>query len=187
MATQPERAAQRAAIRPVKESIEDELIAKPGVVAVDIAEKETDGKKTGELSIVVFVEEKKPKSKLGKGAAIPTEIDGVKTDVQELVIELQPAYPPGRGLRAVRRPGRLPDPRRWHRHRPTALRLPVSAGRALTGQLRLRRHAGRDGSRPGHRRHDGDDELPRRLRQQHVERRRPPGAALARRRRCAHR
>jgi hypothetical protein len=92
MATQHEQAAQRAAIRPVKESVEDELIAKPGVVAVDIAEKETDGKKTGELSIVVFVEQKKPASKLAKGAEIPKEIDGVKTDVQELVIELQPAY-----------------------------------------------------------------------------------------------
>ncbi|MEO6019635.1 MAG: hypothetical protein ABIP45_05215 [Knoellia sp.] len=92
MATQHELAAQRAAIRPVKESVEDELIARPGVVAVDIAEKETDGKKTGELSIVVFVEQKKPTGKLSKGAAIPKEIDGVKTDVQELVIELQPAY-----------------------------------------------------------------------------------------------
>ena len=92
MATQHEQAAQRAAIRPVKESVEDELIARPGVVAVDIAEKEKDGKKTGELSIVVFVEQKKPTSKLAKGAAIPKEIDGIKTDVQELVIELQPAY-----------------------------------------------------------------------------------------------
>lgn len=92
MATQHEQAAQRAAIRPVKESVEDELIAKPGVVAVDIAEKETDGKKTGELSIVVFVEQKKPTGKLAKGAVIPKEIDGIKTDVQELVIELQPAY-----------------------------------------------------------------------------------------------
>lgn len=91
MATQSEQAAQRAAIRPVKESVEDELIARPGVVAVDIAEKETDGKKTGEMSIVVFVEQKKPTSKLAKGAAIPEEIDGVRTDVQELVIELQPA------------------------------------------------------------------------------------------------
>jgi len=92
MATQHEQAAQRAAIRPVKESVEDELIARPGVVAVDIAEKEKDGQKTGELSIVVFVEEKKPTSKLTKGTAIPKEIDGVKTDVQELVIELQSAY-----------------------------------------------------------------------------------------------
>jgi hypothetical protein len=92
MATQHEQAAQRAAIRPVKESVEDELLAKAGVVAVDIAEKEKDGKKTGEQSIVVFVEQKKPTSRLAKGAAIPKEIDGIKTDVQELVIELQPAY-----------------------------------------------------------------------------------------------
>ncbi|CAN7219476.1 hypothetical protein [Knoellia sp. LjRoot47] len=92
MATQSEQAAQRAAIRPVKESVEDRLIATPGVVAVDIAEKETGGRKTGELSIVVFVDKKKPKSRLAKDALIPTEIDGVKTDVQELVIELQPAF-----------------------------------------------------------------------------------------------
>lgn len=94
MATQHEQAAQRAAIRPVKESVEDELLARPGVVAVDIAEKEKDGKKTGEQSIVVFVQQKKPNSKLAKGAAIPQEINGIKTDVQELVIELQPAYKP---------------------------------------------------------------------------------------------
>ena len=91
MATQHEHAARRAEIRPVKESVEDDLIARPGVVAVDIAEKETDGQKTGELSIVVFVEQKKPTSELAQGAEIPAEIDGVRTDVQELVIELQPA------------------------------------------------------------------------------------------------
>lgn len=86
-----EQAAARAAIRPVKEAIEDELIAKAGVVGVDIAEKETDGVKTGELSIVVFVEEKLPKTRLRKADMVPAEIDGIKTDVQELTIELQPA------------------------------------------------------------------------------------------------
>lgn len=86
----PTAAQQRAQIRPVKESVEDELIARPGVVGVDIDEKETGGEKTGEMSIVVFVQEKKPRSRLAKGTAVPAEIDGVKTDVRELVIELQP-------------------------------------------------------------------------------------------------
>jgi len=79
----------RAAIRPVKSRVEDELIARPGVNAVDIAEKVTDGKPTGELSIVVYVDKKQPPSRLSKANAIPAEIDGIRTDVQEMTIELQ--------------------------------------------------------------------------------------------------
>ncbi|GAA2100120.1 hypothetical protein GCM10009841_14540 [Microlunatus panaciterrae] len=90
MSAQSEHEA-RAAIRPVKERVEDELIAREGVVGVDIGEKISEGKPTGELSIVVYVEKKKPDSKLTKAQAIPKEINGVKTDVQELVIELQQA------------------------------------------------------------------------------------------------
>lgn len=81
----------RALIRPVKESVEDELIARPGVVGVDIAEKVSGGKPTGKLAIVVFVEAKKAPSRVAKGDLIPAEINGIPTDVQELTIELQPA------------------------------------------------------------------------------------------------
>jgi hypothetical protein len=87
MSAQSDHAA-RSAIRPVKESAEDDLIARDGVVAVDIAEKITDGQPTGQLSIVVFVEKKKPESRLSKAQAIPKEINGVPTDVQELTVEL---------------------------------------------------------------------------------------------------
>ena len=90
MATEPENEA-RAAIRPVKERVEDALIAQPGVVAVDIGHKVSKGVSTGELSIVVYVDRKKPKSALPKDQVIPVEIDGIKTDVKELTIELQPA------------------------------------------------------------------------------------------------
>jgi hypothetical protein len=90
MATEPENEA-RAAIRPVKERVEDALIAQPGVVAVDIGHKVSKGVSTGELSIVVYVDKKKPKSALPKDQVIPVEIDGIKTDVKELTIELQPA------------------------------------------------------------------------------------------------
>lgn len=79
----------RAAIRPVKESVEADLLAKNNVVGVDIAEKETGGRKTGELSIVVFVDSKKPLSKVPKKDQVPAEINGVKTDVQEISVELQ--------------------------------------------------------------------------------------------------
>ncbi len=79
----------RAAIRPVKEGAEDELLAKAGVVAVDIAEKESEGKPTGDLSIVVYVEKKQPLTKLSAANKVPKEIDGIPTDVQEMQIELQ--------------------------------------------------------------------------------------------------
>lgn len=79
----------RAEIRPAKEAIEEDLLAKKNVVGVDIAEKVTDGKKTGELSIVVFVDQKQPLSKVAAKDRVPKEVDGVKTDVQELQIELQ--------------------------------------------------------------------------------------------------
>ena len=46
-------------IRRVKKRIEEELLALPNVHAVDIGEKITDGKPTGELSIVVYVDQKK--------------------------------------------------------------------------------------------------------------------------------
>lgn len=81
----------RAAIRPVKESVEDQLLARAGVTGVDIGEKYSGGKPTGELSIVVYVTEKKKKDDLGSKDVIPKTVNGVKTDVQELVIELQAA------------------------------------------------------------------------------------------------
>src|SRR5215475_8549813 len=77
-----------AQIRPVKERIEDELLARPGVNGVDINEKVSNGKPTGQLSIVVYVDEKKPKTRLAKGDLIPAEIDGIPTDVKQEKIEL---------------------------------------------------------------------------------------------------
>ena len=81
----------KSAIRRVKEGVEDELLALPGVQGVDINEKTVKGKGTGELSIVVYVKKKKPKSGLTKAQMIPAEIDGIPTDIQEEEIELQGA------------------------------------------------------------------------------------------------
>lgn len=79
----------RAEIRPVKETVEDELLARPGVIGVDIGEKISRGKPTGDLSIVVYVDKKKPKTQLDAAELVPKTVDGVKTDVQEIVVELQ--------------------------------------------------------------------------------------------------
>lgn len=79
----------RSAIRKVKERVEDELLARPGIQGVDINEKTVKGKGTGELSIVVYVKKKKAKASLEKDEMIPDKIDGIPTDVQEEEIELQ--------------------------------------------------------------------------------------------------
>lgn len=89
-----------AQIRPTKEQIEDDLLAKAGVVGVDIGEKITTDGPTGELSIIVFVEKKKPASKVRAADLVPAEVDGIRTDVQEMEIELQHgADTPDAGLR----------------------------------------------------------------------------------------
>lgn len=84
-----ERTHARAQIRGVKETAEADLLAKKNVIGVDIADKVTDGKNTGQLSIVVFVEDKQPTSKLSAADRVPKEIDGVPTDVQQMTVELQ--------------------------------------------------------------------------------------------------
>lgn len=84
----PSRRMTHAEIRPVKQRIEDELLSRPGVVGVDINEKTSGGKPTGELAIVVYVKKKRPKSQLRPEEVIPAEIDGIPIDVKEEHIEL---------------------------------------------------------------------------------------------------
>src|SRR5260370_15256882 len=54
-----------------------------GVHAVGVGAKIVGGKDTGELGIAVFVEKKKRREELAEGEVVPSEIDGVKTDVVE--------------------------------------------------------------------------------------------------------
>jgi len=68
-------------IRPVKERVEAKLRTYPGVHAVGVGEKYVDGKPSGEPSIVVLVVEKKPLNQLKAEDVIPSEIEGIKTDV----------------------------------------------------------------------------------------------------------
>jgi len=94
MARKPSSSAKaltHADIRPVKERIEDQLLALPGVTGVDINDKVSDGKSTGKLAIVVYVAQKKPVSDLAPGHAIPSQIDGIPTDVKEERVELHAA------------------------------------------------------------------------------------------------
>lgn len=81
---------QRSTIRPIKESMEDQLLAQPGVTGVDIGEKITGGEPTGVLGIIVYVRRKKAEDELTADELVPATVDGVKTDIQELIVELQP-------------------------------------------------------------------------------------------------
>ena len=68
-------------IRRIKEAHEHRLLSIPGVTGVDIGYKIVKGKKTNELAILVYVEEKKNDDMLPVEQIIPKEIEGVKTDV----------------------------------------------------------------------------------------------------------
>jgi hypothetical protein len=77
-------------IRPVKEAREVELLRLPGVTGVGIGPKIVDGKKTDDLSIRVFVAEKKELDSVPEEQRIPKTIKGVKTDVIERKFVLNP-------------------------------------------------------------------------------------------------
>lgn len=56
----------------------------PGVVGVGLGVKEKAGQLTGEVAVIVYVDEKRARTSLGRTELIPAEIEGVKTDVQRL-------------------------------------------------------------------------------------------------------
>ena len=61
--------------------VEQELKKIPGVIAVGIGFKQTQGEKTDTISFIVYVQEKKDLNDLTPEQIIPKEIQGVKTDV----------------------------------------------------------------------------------------------------------
>jgi hypothetical protein len=67
----------------VKQNVQGRLLAIPGVHTVAFGAKWVGGQRTQEPAIMVYVEKKKPAIELLPHELIPTEIDGVKTDVLE--------------------------------------------------------------------------------------------------------
>ena len=70
--------------RQTKQLHAQEILSKPNVVGVGVGEKVSNGKKTGEISVVVLVRQKLPPAGLTKEALLPRAFDGVKTDVIEV-------------------------------------------------------------------------------------------------------
>jgi hypothetical protein len=71
-------------IKRVKDEVADSLLRIPGVNGVGIGEKITNDQPTGERAIRVFLTRKKPLDEVPSGEIVPPEIQGIKTDVDEL-------------------------------------------------------------------------------------------------------
>jgi len=61
----------------------DMLMAKAHVQGVAVGLAQKDGQYTGEVAIVVMVDHKVPQTELAQQDIIPSELDGVRVDVQE--------------------------------------------------------------------------------------------------------
>ena len=73
-------------IRAVKEAHETELLQMPNVVGVGIGMRMQGGQMTDELGIVVSVTQKIPLDGLDPTDVIPSELEGVPVDIQEVGI-----------------------------------------------------------------------------------------------------
>lgn len=68
----------------VKNNHEDELLNKANVVGVGIGVRQKDGQFTEEIAIVVMVDRKQPWDHLAPEDRLPSHLDGVPVDVQEI-------------------------------------------------------------------------------------------------------
>ena len=64
-----------------KETHKEDLLNRTNVVGVGIGYKVVGGEQTDELSVTVLVREKVPADRLPPQAVVPSQLDGVKTDV----------------------------------------------------------------------------------------------------------
>jgi hypothetical protein len=67
----------------IKNSVQWKLLDIPGVHAVGIGVKTKGGQPTSELAMVISVIQKKPLAQLAEQERIPSQIEGVKTDIVE--------------------------------------------------------------------------------------------------------
>jgi uncharacterized Rossmann fold enzyme len=68
----------------IKSRYERRLLKLANVVGVGVGLKEIAGQLTDQVAIIANVTQKKPLSELSARDVVPTELDGVVTDVQEV-------------------------------------------------------------------------------------------------------
>ncbi len=83
MTTQEEINRQVERASAVQERYADELLRKPNVVGVGVGFATQAGRSTGEIGLIVMVDHKLPAAQLAPEEIIPSELDGVRVDVQE--------------------------------------------------------------------------------------------------------
>ena len=71
-------------IKKVKDKYTNKILGYRDVVGIGIGYKTIEGKETEQLSIVISVKKKKFLNELKENEIIPEELDGIKTDVQEV-------------------------------------------------------------------------------------------------------
>jgi hypothetical protein len=75
---------QLARVNAVHAKYRDILMSKPNVVGVAVGLAKQEGVSTGEAALVVMVDKKVPPDELDLSERIPTVLDGVRVDVQEV-------------------------------------------------------------------------------------------------------
>jgi hypothetical protein len=88
------------------------------VVGVGVAEKTVDGTPTGVLCVKFFVRQKYAKASLTRGEALPSEVDGVPTDVEEVGVFRKLATKKGTRRRRPSTPAAALEPNPRTRIRP---------------------------------------------------------------------
>jgi hypothetical protein len=71
-------------VKKIKARYEKKLMKLANVVGVGVGFKHKDGQPTNEVALVVNVSEKKPSADLSKQDLVPSELEGVPVDVQEV-------------------------------------------------------------------------------------------------------
>ena len=71
-------------IRAVKDRYERDLMRKKNVLGVGIGLRKRGGMLTNETVLTVMVRQKEPLCALRPGDVVPTELDGVSVDVQDV-------------------------------------------------------------------------------------------------------
>lgn len=71
-------------VRAVKAAYQERLLQKANVVGVGIGLRRRNGQPTGELALIVSVTRKVPRAELAPEDLIPSELEGVPVDVQEV-------------------------------------------------------------------------------------------------------
>ncbi len=105
------------------DSVKEELLQLPNVLAVGIGIKESHGVFTGEISYRVFVTEKKSEAVLSKSKMVPSTINNIKTDViTPFVLKYRPGVC-------------VPERRTLSQHRPLKAGIAISTTSTNYGTL----------------------------------------------------